>query len=105
MPDIWFVFGLALGVVVTGFCAVGSFERGADSVRRAPWRVELSERKRAVVASRAMAPALDQVAVPVLARTPLATRASRREEQARQRRAQRPVFIPYGERDDARISL
>jgi hypothetical protein len=53
MPDLWFIAGLAMGIVVTGFCAIGSFDRGADSVRRAPWRVELSERKRAVVASRA----------------------------------------------------
>lgn len=52
MPELWFVVGVAMGIIVTGFCAVGSFDRGAESVRRAPWRLELSARRRAVVASR-----------------------------------------------------
>ena len=30
--DISFVLGLALGTIVTGFCAIGSFNRGFDSV-------------------------------------------------------------------------
>lgn len=50
--DISFVVGLALGTIVTGFCAIGSFDRGVDSVRRKAWSGELDARKRAVVASR-----------------------------------------------------
>ena len=52
MPELWFFAGLAMGVLVTGFCAVGSFDRGADSVRRRTWMVELAARQRALVASR-----------------------------------------------------
>jgi hypothetical protein len=51
--DIWFVAGIALGTIVTGFCAIGSFDRGSDSVRRQSWNRELAARKRALVASRA----------------------------------------------------
>lgn len=53
--DISFVVGVALGTIVTGFCAIGSFNRGFDSVRRTAWSGELDARKRAVVASRAAA--------------------------------------------------
>ena len=52
MPDIWFFMGLAMGLAVTGFCALGSFERGVDNARRAPWMLELAARRRAVMASR-----------------------------------------------------
>jgi hypothetical protein len=55
MIDLSFVFGLALGTIVTGFCAIGSFNRGFDSVRRRSWTVEHVARKRAVVASRSAA--------------------------------------------------
>jgi hypothetical protein len=51
--DIWFVAGIALGTIVTGFCAIGSFERGSDSVHRRSWSREHDARKRALVASRA----------------------------------------------------
>jgi hypothetical protein len=51
--DLSFVLGLALGTIVTGFCAIGSFNRGFDSVRRQSWTLEHVARKRAVVASRA----------------------------------------------------
>jgi hypothetical protein len=54
MIDLSFVLGLALGTIVTGFCAIGSFNRGFDSVRRRSWSVEHVARKRAVVASRAV---------------------------------------------------
>jgi hypothetical protein len=57
VPDIWFVIGIALGTVVTGFCAIGSFERGSDSVRRRSWSIELASRRRALVASRSVRPA------------------------------------------------
>ena len=48
---LWFASGLALGVCVTGFVAVGSFDRGVDSVRRRAWKIELAARH-AVVARR-----------------------------------------------------
>jgi hypothetical protein len=54
VPDIWFVAGVALGTIVTGFCAFGSFERGSDSVRRRSWIVEHAARRRPLVASRAV---------------------------------------------------
>jgi hypothetical protein len=52
MPDFWFVAGIALGTIVTGFCAIGSFDRGSDSVRRRTWSREHNARRRAFVASR-----------------------------------------------------
>jgi hypothetical protein len=55
--DLSFLVGLALGVIVTGFCAIGSFNRGFDSVRRTSWSRELYARQRAVVTSRAAADA------------------------------------------------
>jgi hypothetical protein len=51
--DIWFVAGIALGTIVTGFCAIGSFDRGSDSVHRRSWSREHEARKRALLASRA----------------------------------------------------
>jgi hypothetical protein len=56
--DLSFVVGLALGTIVTGFCAIGSFNRGFDSVRRTSWSRELDARKRAVVTSRVAARAV-----------------------------------------------
>jgi len=50
--DIWFVAGIALGTIVTGFCAIGSFDRGSDSVQRRSWNREHAARKRALLASR-----------------------------------------------------
>ena len=55
MIDLSFVLGLALGTIVTGFCAIGSFDRGFDSVRRRSWTLEHVARRRAVVASRSVA--------------------------------------------------
>ena len=52
MLDIWFVAGIALGTIVTGFCAIGSFDRGSDSVHRRSWNREHAARKRALLASR-----------------------------------------------------
>jgi hypothetical protein len=54
VPELWFFLGLVIGIVMAGFSAIGSFERGADSVRKAPWRLELATR-RAVTAHRAPA--------------------------------------------------
>jgi hypothetical protein len=56
MPDLWFFVGVAIGTVVTGFCAIGSFDRGADSVRRRAFSTELFARQRAVTAARAHRP-------------------------------------------------
>lgn len=56
--DISFVAGLALGTIVTGFLAIGSFNRGFDSVRRTEWSRELAARKQAVVTSRVAARAV-----------------------------------------------
>jgi hypothetical protein len=47
--DLSFLVGLALGMIVTGFCAIGSFNRGFDSVRRTAWSRELHARRRADV--------------------------------------------------------
>ena len=52
MLDIWFVAGIALGTIVTGFCAIGSFDRGSESVQRRSWNREHVARRRALVASR-----------------------------------------------------
>jgi hypothetical protein len=66
--DIWFVAGIALGMIVTGFCAIGSFDRGSDSVRRQSWSREHASRRRALLASRgavrAMSPLIIEGAVP-----------------------------------------
>jgi hypothetical protein len=65
--DISFVVGLALGTIVTGFCAIGSFNRGFDSVRRRSWSTEHVARQRAVRAScaalRAASPAIGKGAL------------------------------------------
>ncbi len=39
-----FFLGLALGIIVIGFLAIGSFERGYDHAVRAPFRAELRAR-------------------------------------------------------------
>jgi hypothetical protein len=44
--------GIALGTIVTGFCAIGAFDRGFDSARRRSWSAEHEARRRAVVAAR-----------------------------------------------------
>jgi hypothetical protein len=59
MPVLWFVAGLAIGIALTGLCAIGSFDRGADSVRRGTWSLELAARQRAVIASHSRADALE----------------------------------------------
>ena len=51
MLDLSFLLGLVLGLIVTGFCAIGSYNRGFDSVRRTSWNREHAARKRAVVTS------------------------------------------------------
>jgi hypothetical protein len=51
VPDLWFFAGLAMGVAITGFCAIGSFDRGADSILRRTWTLELAARQRALIGS------------------------------------------------------
>jgi hypothetical protein len=50
--DFSFVLGIAVGTIVTGFCAIGSYYRGSDSVRRGAWTTELAARKLAVTNAR-----------------------------------------------------
>jgi len=49
--DVSFFLGVVLGTIVTGFCAIGSYNRGYDSVRRGSWSREHAARKRAVRAA------------------------------------------------------
>jgi hypothetical protein len=49
--DISFVAGIALGMIVTGFCAIGSFDRGSDSVHRRSWNREYAGRRQAALLS------------------------------------------------------
>lgn len=39
------VLGVTLGMIVTGFLAIGSYGRGYDAAQRAPWRLELRRRR------------------------------------------------------------
>jgi hypothetical protein len=48
MPDLWFFAGLAMGIVLAGFSAVGSYGRGFDSARRRGWSDELVARQLAI---------------------------------------------------------
>ncbi len=51
MPDLWFFAGLAMGIAIAGFAAIGSFGRGVDSVRRRAWSRDLAARRVALFAS------------------------------------------------------
>lgn len=53
MPDVWFLAGIALGMIVTSFSAIGSYDRGLESVRRRSWSREHAARKQVALASRA----------------------------------------------------
>lgn len=69
-------------MVLMGFVTIGSFDRGADSVRLHPWKLELVARKRAVIASRSRHPFItpfvpDLVTVPVV--VPVAAAVQERE--------------------------
>jgi len=50
---VWFVAGLALGLIVTGFVALGSYERGRESARRERFNAELTSRRIVAVSQRA----------------------------------------------------
>lgn len=51
--DLSFFVGIALGAIVTGFCAIGAFDRGFDSARRKSWSAEYAKRKQALVVASA----------------------------------------------------
>jgi hypothetical protein len=38
------VIGVAFGMIVVGFLAIGAYDRGYDAAQRAPWRLELRRR-------------------------------------------------------------
>ena len=84
MQVLWFVAGVAFGLVLMGFVTIGSYERGADSVRRHPWKLELIARKRAAIASRSRHPFItpfvpDLVTLPIAAAVPVAAGVQQRE--------------------------
>jgi hypothetical protein len=50
---VWFVAGLALGLILVGFVALGSYERGRESARRERFSAELVSRRVVAVSKRA----------------------------------------------------
>ncbi len=48
-----FVIGLALGLILIGFAALGSYERGRESARRERFNAELLTRRVVAVSKRA----------------------------------------------------
>jgi len=48
-----FVIGLALGLILIGFVALGSYERGRESARRERFNAELLTRRVVAVSKRA----------------------------------------------------
>jgi hypothetical protein len=54
---LWFAAGLALGLIVLGFVALGSYERGRESARRERFSAELANRRIVSVSRRAGRPA------------------------------------------------
>lgn len=42
---LWFVAGLTLGLIVVGFLALGSYDRGQDHARRERFSAELTNRR------------------------------------------------------------
>jgi hypothetical protein len=54
---LWFAAGLTLGLIVVGFVALGSYERGHEEARRERFRAELANRRILTVSRRAGRPA------------------------------------------------
>ena len=50
---LWFAAGLTLGLIVVGFVALGSYERGHEDARRERFRAELASRRIVTVSRRA----------------------------------------------------
>jgi hypothetical protein len=110
VPELWFFVGLAMGIVVAGFCAVGSFERGVDSVRRTPWKLELAGRRLAVLARiPAQAPsssALRAIASANMINGPAATsRGAVILDPTRARRVDLPFFATHADAEGTRVAL
>ena len=57
---VWFVAGLALGLILVGFVALGSYERGRDSARRERFNAELTSRRIVAVSQRARPEATEE---------------------------------------------
>jgi hypothetical protein len=55
---IWFISGLAIGLLMIGFIALGSYERGYRRARREVFSAELLARRRVIVAARKSRPEL-----------------------------------------------
>jgi hypothetical protein len=70
MPEVSFFLGLAIGVALMGFVTIGSFDRGADSARLHPWKLELAARRHALMTARLRQPVIDAF-VPDVVRVPL----------------------------------
>ena len=51
---IWFGVGLTLGLVIVGFVALGSYERGRESARRERFSTELTSRRVVAISRRAV---------------------------------------------------
>jgi hypothetical protein len=50
---LWFATGLAFGLIVVGFIALGSYERGLEHARRERFSAELARRRIVAVSRRA----------------------------------------------------
>jgi hypothetical protein len=50
---LWFVVGLALGLILIGFVALGSYERGRESALRERFTAKLMTRRVVAVSKRA----------------------------------------------------
>src|ERR1700682_6457961 len=70
MPELWFFLGLTIGIALMGFVTIGSCDRGVESARLRPWKLELVARKHASIAARARHPMIAAF-VPDLASVPL----------------------------------
>jgi hypothetical protein len=65
-------------MVLMGFVTIGSFDRGAESVRLRAWKLELVARKRATIASRSRHVVITAFA-PELVNVPVAAAVVERE--------------------------
>ena len=53
---IWFAVGLTLGLIIVGFVALGSYERGREHARRERFKAELADRRIVAVSRRTGTP-------------------------------------------------
>jgi hypothetical protein len=57
---IWFTVGLTLGLIIVGFLALGSYERGQQHARRERFNAELADRRIVAVSRRAGGPGTEE---------------------------------------------